>query len=377
VAVTANGTPVLSGALTMPIVGTWHANLDLDAPVAPTGRISIDWDGVPFSGTVVRSGADEGGRSQALIVGGAGGFSKVLTGKYYASGPTLKIIVADILSEAGETLSSTADASVLSHVVARWERTAGTAGYSLTAALDDAGATWRVLSDGTVWVGKDTFPAVARADIPGLTVLDENHSSGFIVVSVDAPLLRPGVTLLERQAREVTFTLTPGSSRAEIRYQSLGDVLGRILERATRKAEYSGSFPGKVVAYSSGQADLVPDDERVRGIGGLSRVPVRVGLPGITLDYVAGSRRAAATFEAADPKRPSVTSWEQGGKLKLGSIVFVQASVTPFAIAPPIFFPAGIVGDLAAQAAFTAGNIPGVSIAWLLPLEITKVVATD
>lgn len=360
----------------MPLLGPWTAQLELDSAVPPTGNQTIDWDGVTFSSTVVRSGTDEGNKSQALLVGGKGGLSKTLsTPKYYASGPTLGTIVADILTEAGETLSGTADSSVLGHVVARWERAVGAAGNCLTTVLEQAGATWRVLADGTVWVGKDTFPAAARTDVPGLTVLDEQYGTGNATISIAAPLLRPGVTLLDRPVREVAFTLTPGAFRAIVRFQSLGDVLARLLERASRKGDYSGKYPGKAVAYSAGQADLVPDDERVRGIGGTSRVPVRIGVPGLTLETVSGSRRAAVSFEGNDPKRPVIAEWEQGGQLKIGTILLAQNAVS-FALLPPQFFPAGTVGDLAATAAQAAIALAG-NTAFLLPLEITKVVASD
>jgi len=56
--------------------------------------------------------------------------------------------------------------------------------------------------------------------------------------------------------------------------------------------------------------DLLPDDERVRGTG-LSRVPIRHGLPGVSVRVVTGSR-VLLGFADGDPRKPYASLWHRG-----------------------------------------------------------------
>lgn len=71
-------------------------------------------------------------------------------------------------------------------------------------------------------------------------------------------------------------------------------------------------FPAVVVAQdaSTGLVDVVPDDVLHRGTG-LSRLPIKHGLPGVTVRVPAGAR-CLVGFEAGDRQRPYVQLWEEG-----------------------------------------------------------------
>ncbi len=367
----ANSQRVLKATLTATVLGAWHTTLETDGASALSGAVSISWGLSTLKGTVVRAGSEDGGsRSSALVVGGAGGLSLTLPGKYYSSSPAAQSVVADILRESGESLSTTSDAAILARVLSRWTRTEGTAGSALTAVTDALGATWRVLFDGTVWIGVDTFPTSTAATA---TILDgaDNPASGALVVDLESLSVLPGETYLGRKIREVTYTSTPEASRAELRTSTIGDFFTRALSGFQRKIDYAGTYPARVVKYDDGQIECIPDDEKVRGVGGLSHVPVRLGLPGLEIESLdPDDTRAVVSFEGNDPSRPAVLGWSQGGSLKIGSIVLVQATQPPFAVALS-FFPAGLAGDAQAAAAFALGNT-GSSHAQLIPLELSK-----
>lgn len=88
-------------------------------------------------------------------------------------------------------------------------------------------------------------------------------------------------------------------------------TLARIIRFVMRDTLYHAQYISTVQSQDSdGNLDLLPDDERVRGTG-LSRVPIRYGIPGVKARVVAGARVTLA-FEAGDPSRPFAALWDPG-----------------------------------------------------------------
>lgn len=153
--------PVLAAVVRFPARGVWTATLDVDTDTVPPGRVTIACDGAaPLVGAVV-NGALVGSVSRILVVGGAGGLRAALPALALQSG-TLGDVLAATLREAGETLSSTS-ATLSGHTIARWHRQQGPACHAVGSVAATAGLTWRVLRDGTVWLGTDAFDDAADA----------------------------------------------------------------------------------------------------------------------------------------------------------------------------------------------------------------------
>lgn len=88
-------------------------------------------------------------------------------------------------------------------------------------------------------------------------------------------------------------------------------ALERIVQFVTRQTLYCRSFEATVERdHGDNTLDLLPDDARVRGTG-LSRVPIRHGLPGVTVRVVTGSR-VLLGFVEADPRKPYASLWQPG-----------------------------------------------------------------
>lgn len=156
---TVAGSAVTRGRLTVPRVGPWHAEMWLDADTAPSGAVSLSWaDGEAiWQGFVVpgRGGVyTTGGPAQVWLVGGAGGLSATLSGASYRN-VTPRTVLTQILSSAGERLSGTSPAATLDGSLARWSRSAGTTAAQVTRLTDALGVLWRVLPDGSVYVGAE------------------------------------------------------------------------------------------------------------------------------------------------------------------------------------------------------------------------------
>ena len=87
----------------------------------------------------------------------------------------------------------------------------------------------------------------------------------------------------------------------------LGGVVDAVIRRALRRVDYLALYPARVVSQSAaGLLDLVPDDTRVPSCGG---VPIRGGIPGVTVTVPAGAR-VLLGYEAGDPSKPVATLWD-------------------------------------------------------------------
>jgi len=70
-------------------------------------------------------------------------------------------------------------------------------------------------------------------------------------------------------------------------------------------AQYECEVQGQAEDYT---LDLLPADERIRGTG-LSNVPIRHGLPGVTVRVPVGAS-VLLGFEGGDPRSPFASLWD-------------------------------------------------------------------
>lgn len=128
-------------------------------------------------------------------------------------------------------------------------------------------------------------------------------------------------------------------------------ALEAFIRWVMRDTLYLASYPSEVQGQADdGLLELLPDDERVRGTG-LSRVPIRHGLPGVTVRVPVGARVLLA-FEGGDPRRPIATLWEE---VSIESISFDggEAPIARVGDSVACFWPPG-----ALLAATVAGVVP-------------------
>lgn len=309
---TANGQPIIEARIGMPVVGNWHARLDCSAQAgqALSGQVTIESDGITFIGTVLPNrGGLSGSRSRAKVAGGAGGLTTTLEARNYSSGVAIAAIVADILREAGETLSGDSDQTILARLLPKWERLEAPASRCLFAVLARVGAIWRMQRDGTVLVTTEQYP---EATVPHV-VLDEEWAEGKILIRPEAPDLLPGVTFLGQQIRFVRHVISRGGLRTEAWLDSPSGMLNRFLAGLRREVDNTTPWPCRVVKQNpDGTLELQPDDQQLRGAGGLNRVPIRHGLPGVTGVSVPKGTRLRVHWDARDGGRPYAALWDEG-----------------------------------------------------------------
>lgn len=208
------GAAVVSGELEIPDGGPWHALLRLDRDTAPSGAVELAWEGAaaPWRGTVARAGAlVEGGPVELLVVGGAGRLGRMLPGASYRQA-TVRVVLGQLLADAGEVLASSTPAALLARTLPRWSRVEGPAGAQLDALTRALGVGWRVLPSGQVWLG----PAPAALVLPSdAVVLRRQPVLGQIELTTGRPWeLVPGGPFEGQRVASVQVSLSPSRLRS-------------------------------------------------------------------------------------------------------------------------------------------------------------------
>lgn len=197
--ITCAGADLLKGHVSLPQTGPWTAVLELDTTTVPSGQVTLAADGgLSLKGFVLRAGADLQDRMHVRLVGGAGGLSKIVPPAAW-QGATVRDPLNAIMSATGESLSSTIDASITGLVQQLWTVAAQSGAACLNLICYAAGQVlgkaigWRILGDGTVWIGAETWPAQAMPD--GADILRQFPGAGRYEIGAQTPSLLPGVNL--------------------------------------------------------------------------------------------------------------------------------------------------------------------------------------
>ena len=192
------------------------------------------------------------------------------------------VILGDLLATAGEALSSTAGADILSAGLDAWDTTAIPVGTLITLLLSTAapGASWRMLPDGTLWVGKETWPD-AGIDSSIYQIFEDSAEQNSMRIGVDAPLMLVGTTFEGRKVSACEAHVGQVGEGVEMRIwfedASISDtdrlrkaLNARAQDAAARldRIDYSRRYPATVIQQSGGTVDVQPDQVNGRDLLG-------------------------------------------------------------------------------------------------------------
>lgn len=196
---TCGGADVLRARIHMPARRAWWGWVDLDTATLPTGSVTLAFaGGLSLVGAVKQPSGVFLDAARVRLVGGAGGLETITSPAAYENAQLVDPLRA-VLGAAGETLSTTVSASVTGVLLSKWTIAATYVSRVLDELCGAAGAalgqeiTWRVLGDGTVWLGAESWPAQQMP--AGADVLESYPSEGRYVIGADTPFLSPGVDL--------------------------------------------------------------------------------------------------------------------------------------------------------------------------------------
>ncbi|MGL4442657.1 MAG: hypothetical protein ACRCU1_03460 [Alsobacter sp.] len=311
---TINGLSILRGRVTLRLVGAWDAELYISGTdtAQVTGPVVLELGGVPMVGFAT-AGKDDGGRVTVRVVGGAGGLSAAVGPQGYRK-PTRREVLSSALAIGGETLSFLSDGTV-DGLLDHWSRRAGTVAEAVRLVAEHAGAHWRVLLDGTVWVGTEAWLPVE----PEHTVEDQSPTNDRVTVTVESASILPGTTFLGLQVSAVRYELGSKKLRAIVTAGSerddLAGQLGAMVRRETAGRDLERTFVARIAAQNAdGTLEITLGDSAMPGLSG---VPVRLGIPGVTAYQITPGIDCTMEYENGDPSKPFVSSFASGQALSL------------------------------------------------------------
>ena len=215
-AVTANGAVVFSGKLTFPRQGAWVADLVVDNPDGITGACTIVLDGgLALQGTVVRGGPFLQ-TTRVRVAPGADGLRDTARAQHYRQ-TKVGTVLGDLLRTAGETLSGTADQATLAVTLTAYTQMALPIGRAISALFGDARAgksSWRMLPDGTMWVGPEAWADSGLVEPDDYVEMDEAPELAAVDLGVDALFPMPGTVLGTRRVSYSEISIEGGAVRA-------------------------------------------------------------------------------------------------------------------------------------------------------------------
>lgn len=327
---TVNGAPISSGRITFRLRGTWDAELAViaDDADAVSGALEIVIGGSTLVATATRAQVDQGGTVTVYAVGGAGGLSTEAPALGYTN-VTRRVVLVDALSVGGESLAASSSAR-LDESLAHWTRPRGTVADAVRLMAEHAGLSWRVMPSGSVWVGEESWPTVA----PEHTVEAERPAADSLAISIESIGVLPGDTFRGQRVAEVQYTIGASDLRAVVSYGErtrgeLADMLSAIVRREV-PVDAITTFSARVVGQNADTSlELVPLDTRVPP---MSRVPIRVGVAGVTRVEVPRGTTALVTHENGDRSRPVVVGFVAGA----ATLVRMGSEPQPLALAPAV-----------------------------------------
>ena len=343
---TLNGTPCLRVETRLARQGCWYADIWADQSKAVTGGATLSLAGgkLQLVGTAKRS--DVYAETAVLrLVAGAGGMGTEIPPKWYRT-TTARIVAQDILSAAGEQLSANSDAGLLGRQLTAHCQPRQTAASALSLLVEQIGpgAVWRAKPDGTIWIGKESWPA---ADDPGDLLFSDPRAQRS-VYGTEVPTLLPGTAISGRYISQVEHMVSAEAVETAVHWETAPTDIDRatraekaIFDHFAARFDWLALRPAKVVKQNSDGP--VSSDKQLGGtlevqpespdLPGLTQVPIRWGVPG-ALAKVASGARVMIAFENGDSGAPGAVAWDAttvaelalvAGKVLLGAGNAAQA----------------------------------------------------
>lgn len=311
-----SGEAIERGRLIVPQGGPWCLEAELTTEKAFSGAVVVKIGATTLRGTVDPGTSGTMGLTRHVrVLGGAGGWSKVLPRTAYANDAGVKasLVVEDIATACGETIGTFAPEEETLGLY--WVRSANTASRSLEEAI--GAASWWVDFDGVTHVGARANPASGEVEVArynpttgSLSLYLDELSAVGVGGTVKAPNLPAAVEVVEYEVTIDSGTLVclaqtqvPGTKR-----RTATELLRLIAQRSA--PGLFGKYEYRVVQTQGKRLDL----QAVRAGAGhpdILRVPQWAGAGGLHTKPKLGST-VLVEFIEGRRSRPIVTGYAPG-----------------------------------------------------------------
>jgi hypothetical protein len=313
-----------SGDLLLPLNGNWSAQINFGGIEAlPAGQISLSWYDTTYNGYVIRGGI-QNAQGTIAAAGGAGGLWKENPTKMYDYSLSAQLPLQEILSDCGEELSPTAEASKLSFTLPNWVRRKVTAGQQVADLVAQMDTYWTLANDGRIYIGDYIW---SSANDERYTLQEHDPSLLYTMFNALSTNIRPGQTItvydIDYKIACVHYSLTETGTTASMWYldeqittnqlDPLHAGLASFVRETMSQVDYHALYPGKVVVQrSDGTLDVMLDSKKIPP---LTSVPLAYPWPGAKINVEADSRVLIA-FRDGDPTQFMAQLYTngQGGK---------------------------------------------------------------
>lgn len=171
-----SGQPITRATITIPYQGIWHADVEAGGGLV-SGAVTLTVGSMVLQGTVFRSGFFAGD-FHYRIVGGAGGWQKIVPSKVYNSNSSIRLslVLNDAARAAGETISLDTDRDIGSFYVRQQAPAARV--------LNQLTASWYVRPDGVAAIGTRSGGMIAS---PFDVLIGTDLGIGKVLLATDRP----------------------------------------------------------------------------------------------------------------------------------------------------------------------------------------------
>ncbi len=310
---TLSGARATAARIQIPAWGVWYADATLDAARSLSGRVSLAIADLEASGTIVSGGpgASQTDRAAFTVVGGAGGWGRIIPPKSYANDAGVKAskVLLDAAREVGEELDGASLAAADRPLGPSWVRPAGMARDVMDAVFPRG---WYVDLDGRTYVGRR--PAVASK---GGTLQNIDRAMAVATLAADSISgLVPGATVEGLEAIDVEHEIDASTGLRTRLFATRGgngsrrlDALRKIIESMLPDRRFRGIYDYRVTTPAGKRWNLQPIRVST-GMPNLLRVPVRGGAAGYEATLALTGATVLVSFVDADPSRPAITGFD-------------------------------------------------------------------
>jgi len=306
-----DGIPLVECHLIIPKIGAWIANdvlVDTDTPLSLGQAVTMNFMDRTFKGTVLDTGVFEG-YQRCTIIGGSGKLSSYLESTPYNS-TTVGQVLRDIARKTSHTVSTSIDQTLLNSNLASWNIIRMKAALAITKLLSEIGAIWRILTDGTLWIGKEVYTPLNAQDF---TVLEEFPEEARWDIYNEDYLIDPLTSLSGNNIQQVEYFVKDNELKMSVYFT---DTYADSTDKLTDQSDnilYNSTYRCQVVTqHSDGTLDLIPNPDNILIKNGFVNVPIIYPFPGMTIQVPAGTF-CYVQFMNGDPQYPRVIGWDDTG----------------------------------------------------------------